>query len=270
MLHLAKLRFPEIESLTRSGRALVMLPVGAVEEHGAHLPLGLDVFAAEAYAGEAALHLEQNGYTVILAPSISYGVARQALAFAGTLSLEPATLRALVIDIGRSLSRHGLRRQVILNAHRDLGHMSALEEAAAALGAEGAAQVINVGFVADPTITNECFGQGTQRLSHSARPDREGHGGERETSVALYRFPDLVDQKIMRGLKANFDYDVDAFRHEKKDYWTLSGGAGYFGSPASASAETGCRLVKIRGRNTAQVILKALGSPRENPKRVNS
>jgi creatinine amidohydrolase len=257
MLHLANLNFAEVRNLARSGRSLVILPVGSVEEHGAHLPLGLDTFAAEAYAKAAAPHLEEKGYTVLLAPAISYGIARQAIDFPGTLTVEPDTLRALVVDIGRSLSKHGLTRQVILNGHRDVAHMSALEEGARALVEEGTAQILSVGFTNDPAITAACYGEGIQGVSRSARPDREGHAGEKETSLALYCFPDLVDREVLKQLEPNFDYDVDAFRDETESYWALSAGRGYFGSPGAASAETGSALVTVRGRNIAGVILRS-------------
>src|SRR5918996_3633888 len=126
MFELAKIPFPEVERLAKSGRALTILPVGVVEEHGAHLPLGTDSFAAEAYAASAAPHLEEASYEVVVAPTINYGVARAAIDFPGTLSLEPETLRSMVVDIGRSLAKHGLDRLVILNGHRDRGHMKAL------------------------------------------------------------------------------------------------------------------------------------------------
>ena len=257
MYHLSKLRFPEVESLARSGRSLVILPVGAVEEHGPHLPLGLDTFAAEAYAEAAAPHLEDSGYAVVLAPAISYGVARQAIDFPGTLTLEPATLRALIIDIARSLARAGFKRQVILNGHGEIPHVTALEEAARALAEEGTARIICVGFTSDPAITRACVREGTEGLSRSPRPDREGHAGEWETSLALYCFPNLVDQQALQKVEPNFDYDVDALKTEKKNYRTLTAGRGYFGAPAAANAETGKALLSIRGRNIAQVILKA-------------
>ena len=120
MKRLAEMAFTEVEPLVKNGNAIVILPVGVVEEHGAHLPLGLDSFAAEVYAAAAAPHLEAAGYEVVIAPTINYGVARAAIDFPGTLSLEPETLRAVVVDIGRSLARHGLTRQVVLNGHRDL------------------------------------------------------------------------------------------------------------------------------------------------------
>src|SRR3954452_16255062 len=100
MRHLARMPFPEVKALADSGRAMVILPVGVVEEHGAHLPLGLDSFAAEAYAASAATHLEENGYDVVIAPTVNYGVAHQALDFPGTLTLKPETLKGLIVDIG--------------------------------------------------------------------------------------------------------------------------------------------------------------------------
>jgi creatinine amidohydrolase/Fe(II)-dependent formamide hydrolase-like protein len=270
MLHLAKLRFTELEDLARSRRALVILPVGAVEEHGAHLPLALDTLAAEAYAEAAAPALEEKGFAVIVAPPLSYGVARQALDFPGTLTLEPETLEATVVDIGRSLARHGLRRLAILNGHRDLRHMEALEQGARKLVAEGTARALCAGFTTDPRVTAACYREGVAELSQSRRPDREGHGGEWETSLALFRFPDLVDTEIIPRLEPNFDYDAAAFRDESKDYRQLTGGKGYFGSPASASAETGRKLVEIRGRNIARVILNVFGPLRVEYRRATA
>lgn len=259
MLYLANITFPEVEGLAQRGRSLVILPVGVVEEHGAHLPLGLDSFAAEVYAEATAPHLEETGYEVVVAPTVSYGVAQAAINFPGTLSLEPETLRSLVIDIGRSLAKHGLKRLVFLNGHRDLAHMKTLDEARDVLVKGKAAQVLCVGFAADPAITAACYREGVRELSRSARPDREGHGGEWETSLALNSFPELVKQKVLGTLKPNFDYDVEAFRNQTKDYETLTDGRGYFGSPQSGRAETGGKLVIIRGRNIAKVILDAWG-----------
>jgi creatinine amidohydrolase len=260
MFELAKIPFPEVERLARSGRTLVILPVGVVEEHGAHLPLGMDSFAAEAYAASAAPHLEEGGYEVVVAPTINYGVARTAIDFPGTLSLEPDTLRSMVVDIGRSLARHGLKKLVILNGHRDMYHMKALDEARTILVEEKTGEVLCVGFVSDPEMTAACYRDGVKQFYKSPQPDREGHGGESETSVALHAFPDLVNQQIIKDLEPNFDYDVDAFRNETKDYWSISGGRGYFGWPQAATAETGKQLIAVRGKNIAKLILSAWGS----------
>jgi len=265
MIELAKITFPEVKRLSDGKHALTILPVGVVEEHGAHLPLGMDSFAAEVYAASAAPHLEEAGYEIVVAPTINYGVARAAIDFPGTLSLEPETLRSMVVEIGRSLARHGLNRLVILNGHRDLHHMKALDEARAILVSEKAAQVLVVGFASDPEMTAACYREGARQFYKSPRPDREGHGGESETSVALHSFPELVKREIISELTPNFDYDVEAFRNETKDYGSISGGRGYFGWPQAATAETGKQLVAVRGRNIANVILKAWGAPKAKP-----
>lgn len=262
MFELGKISFPEVERLAQSGKALVILPVGVVEEHGAHLPLGMDSFAAEAYAASTGPYLEEAGYEVVVAPTINYGVARAAIDFPGTLSLEPETLRSLVVEIGRSLARHKLKRLVILNGHRDKYHMKALDEAKNVLLQENGAQALLLGFAHDDDVTEACYRAGIKQFYKSPRPDREGHGGESETSLALYAFPETVKQEIIPQLAPNFDYDVDAFRNETKDYWSISGGRGYFGWPQAATAETGKQLVDVRGRNIANVILKAWGTPK--------
>ena len=261
MLELAKIPFPEVARLAESGKALVILPVGVVEEHGAHLPLGMDSFAAEAYAVSAAPHLEEAGYEIAVVPTINYGVARAAIDFPGTLSLEPETLRSMVVEIGRSLARHGLSRLVILNGHRDKYHMKALEDAKNTLAEEKGSQVLCVGFAHEDEITAACYRDGVKQFYKSPQPDREGHGGESETSVALHSFPEMVNRDIIKTLDANFDYDVEAFRNETKDYWSISSGRGYFGWPQAASAETGKQLVTVRGRNIANVILREWGFP---------
>jgi creatinine amidohydrolase len=260
MLLLSKIPFTEVVQLATSGKALVILPVGVVEEHGAHLPLGMDSFAAEAYAASAAAHLEDAGYEVVVAPTINYGVARAASDFPGTLSLEPETLRSMVVEIGRSLVRHGLNRLVILNGHRDNYHMKALDDAKEILLAEKI-RVLLVGFAHDDDVTAACYREGVKQFYKSPQPDREGHGGESETAVALYAFPETVREELIPQLEPNFDYDVEAFRSETKDYWSLSGGRGYFGWPQAATAETGKQLIAVRGKNIANVILKAWGTP---------
>jgi len=261
MFELAKIPFTEVARLAQSGKALVILPVGVVEEHGAHLPLGVDSFAAEVYSAATAPYLEEAGYEVVVAPTINYGVARAAIDFPGTLSLEPETLRSMVVEIGRSLSRHGLGRLVILNGHRDKEHMKALDDAKEILLTEKA-QVLLVGFVHDDAVTAACYRDGVKQFYKSPRPDREGHGGESETSLALHAFPETVRQEVIPQLDPNFDYDVEAFRNETKDYWSISGGRGYFGWPQAATAETGKQLVTVRGRNIANVILREWGSPK--------
>jgi creatinine amidohydrolase len=197
-----------------------------------------------------------------VAPTINYGVARAAIDFPGTISLEPETLRSMVVEIGCSLLRHRLKRLAILNGHRDKHHMKALDDAKNTLIRDHGAQALLLGFAHDDQVTEVCYRAGIKAFYKSPRPDREGHGGESETALALYAFPKTVRREVIPQLDPNFEYDVDAFRGETQDYYSLSDGRGYFGWPQAGTAETGKKLVETRGRNIAQFILQAWGAPR--------
>ncbi|MGH7295651.1 MAG: creatininase family protein, partial [Polyangiaceae bacterium] len=106
MVELATSTFEEVRALT-AARVVAILPVGAVEAHGPHLPLATDVVIAEAMARAAAGALAARGLAPLLLPAIAYTTAEFAAAFDGTISIRPATLRALVADIALSLARRG-------------------------------------------------------------------------------------------------------------------------------------------------------------------
>jgi creatinine amidohydrolase len=109
--HLQRLTQPQAARLLRASGTAV-LAAGSVEQHGAHLPLGTDAFAALTVAERVAARLDTA--VVPLGPA---GVAPYHLPWAGTLSLEPSTLIALVVDVCASLPRAGVRRVVVVNWH---------------------------------------------------------------------------------------------------------------------------------------------------------
>lgn len=111
MVQLAELSWEEIhEYLTHDDR--IILPLGSTEEHGRHLGLGTDAIEAEAIARGVG---ELTG--VVVAPVLNYGMALSQMGFAGTVSLRPTTLIAVLEDIFRSLYRHGFRRVLVVNGH---------------------------------------------------------------------------------------------------------------------------------------------------------
>jgi creatinine amidohydrolase len=108
---LADMSWEEVaDYLERDDR--VILPLGAVEEHGRHLGLGTDFIEAEAIAVGAG---EASG--VVVAPTLNYGQSLSQMGFAGTLSLQPATLTAVLDDLFTALFRHGFRRILVVNGH---------------------------------------------------------------------------------------------------------------------------------------------------------
>lgn len=98
------------EYLTRDDR--VILPIGATEQHGRHLGLGTDYMIAEDIARRVG---QQSG--VLVAPTLCYGMSHAHMEFAGTVSLSPVTLTAVLQDIMGSLHKHGFRRILVVNGH---------------------------------------------------------------------------------------------------------------------------------------------------------
>src|SRR5512134_2496561 len=113
--------------------AVAVLPVGAIEAHGPHLPLETDVIIAQAMARAGAARMAARGVSVVVLPSLTYTAAAFAQGFAGTISLRPETVTAILVDIAGSLARHGCEVLAIANAHLDPTHLGSLDAAAVAI-----------------------------------------------------------------------------------------------------------------------------------------
>lgn len=111
--------YEEVEEAVKNN-AIVLLPVGVVEAHGPHLPLGTDIFAALNQALEIKRHFEAEGGACVVAPPFYFG-GTQAMTrqFAGTFTSTTENITAAVNDILTSLDRFGFEKTVFLNAHGD-------------------------------------------------------------------------------------------------------------------------------------------------------
>lgn len=170
---------PEIAALDRT-RAIALLPIGAVEQHGPHLGTGTDADLAGAVVARA-LDLIDPDLTVLALPAQPYGKSTEHEAVAGTLSLSAATLLALLDDIGASLVRAGIGKLMILNAHG--GNRAVLEIACRDLRARHG------------LVTAHCLWDGlvdAAAIVGPAEAARGLHGGDLETSAMLAAFPDRV------------------------------------------------------------------------------
>jgi creatinine amidohydrolase len=268
MIRLAERTYLEAGRLARDERAVVILPLGAVEQHGPHLPLLVDWLGAEELARHVAPHLERAGYRVILAPALPYGASPLALTWPGTISLSRATLRRVIVDVVRSLARHGFRRFVLANYQADPGQLRAMAEAKRALrhgrGTGGRRLMIQfAGFSPEAASQGVMLDPRILRLARSPRPAFEWHSGELETALVLARRPDLVRRSLARRLPPVWvDFRGALRRGAKRFEEIVPGGLGYFGWPAAGRAATAERALRLRGRLMAREIIRAFGDGR--------
>jgi creatinine amidohydrolase len=245
---LPSLTWPEIRDLA-SARAVAVLPVGAIEAHGPHLPLATDVVIAEAMAREGAARLSARGFDVLVLPALPFAAAPFAAGFAGTVDVDGAAIETVVVGVARSLARHGIRVTAIANAHLDPTNVAALRRAQGRTSESGGVLVF-----ADVTRRHSA-----ERLTEEFRSGA-CHAGRYEGSVVLAERPDWVRTDLMRGLAPNAMSLVDAFRNGRRTFEEAGGADAYFGSPAEATAEEGRRIVQLLGEILADAVVEAMGS----------
>lgn len=246
---LAQLTWEEVRDLDR-GRTLVVLPVGAIEAHGPHLPLDSDVVIATAMARAGAKRLAARGHVVLILPALVYTAARFGADFNGTLSISGVTVTAVIVDLARSLSDQAFRLLAIANAHLDPEHLAALNEAVK-LG-----RVDRLVPIIFPDLTRKPWGS---RLGDEFKSGA-CHAGQFESSIVLSEQPDRVRNDVRRSLKPNPRSLSDAIKAGKRTFAEAGGERAYFGDPAAASAEEGRRTIDILGGILEEAVLAEIGN----------
>jgi creatinine amidohydrolase len=166
---------------------VVILPVGAVEEHGKHLPLCTDSMQAEYVAVEVA---KRTGCLVL--PPLRYGICNAGRNFPGTLTIEFDSLYRIVRDILRELTRNDFTRIIVLSGHAGSSHMIALKLAAQSMVQQsqepGSNKKVRIMVLSDFYFADEL----KEKLSFS---HSDGHAGAIETSRMMDINPELIKGK---------------------------------------------------------------------------
>ena len=161
---------------------MALWPVGAVEPHGPHAPLGTDTLISEGICERAAARLEDPPAVVL--PPLPFGVTRYGAAFAGAVGIGEATLRAVVLDVAAAVAEQGFRRLVIVNNHFEPEQVATLRAAAEEAGA---------------LYLDLVRRRNAERLGEEFRSG-SCHAGRYETSLVLADAPALVDADAMAKL----------------------------------------------------------------------
>ena len=237
------LTWPESGDAARAVDA-VIIPVGAVEQHGPHLPLNVDTTICEAVAlGVSAL----TGVPVI--PPLSYGVSASHGDFPGTVALRPETLIAVVEDVIDSLHASGIRQFVLLNGH--IWNNGSLDVSAEKLRVRHRdSRVRALGYVTmypGPEVDGHVqYGRGLM------------HANFFETSVMLHLAPELV-----RMDRVTSHTDVDSFWDYRMDQVSETGVWGR--DVKEANAEHGRAEFDRCVLTTARAVAAAVAEPWPDP-----
>ena len=138
---LASLTWPAVRDLPAE-QTVAVLPTGAIEAHGPHLPLGTDIVIAEAMARAGAERLAGRGLHVLVLPALPVAPSPFASEFPGTLHTPADATTLIVVAIVRSLRVHGIHLTAIANAHHDPAHVQALRAAVDEVAASGGGTLV--------------------------------------------------------------------------------------------------------------------------------
>jgi creatinine amidohydrolase len=198
---LEKMTFGEVESALSGGRHHVIVPCGAVEQHGRHLPLDVDAVHADRLAQEVA---ERLG-TALVAPTIRVGVSPHHMAFPGTISLRPETFEAVYSDYCRSLAAHGFRTILCFSAHGgNFAPLAEMEQRLDDLVGPDCRVLVFSDLLGLVQVWRSAVEDG------GGRPDDVGgHADVAESSVYAHLRPgDVRTDRLARGYSGPVDDDV--------------------------------------------------------------
>jgi len=244
--NLGDLTWPEAGEVF-SREPVAILPIGATEPHGPHLPLDTDVVIACEMARRAALKLRTRGMPAFVLPPLAYGTTEFAAGFPGAVSLTRETTTGIVRDIGVSLARQGVRRFAIADSHLEPEHLAALHDAVGQIEREVGTR---------PVFLDLTQAKWARTLTDEYRRG-ECHAGAYETSLMMAVEPESVREKERVDLPAVHIDLATKIREGAKTFREAGAEAAYFGDPASATPADGHETYEILSDMLVAAVLEA-------------
>lgn len=223
-----------------------VLPIGSCEVHAMHLPYGTDAFQAGMIARRAADLAADRGAPVLVLPTLPFGCDQNLLAFPYTLSLNPGTICRVLDDLVGSLTKHGVRKLLLLNGHG--GNTGALDAAMRELYDKHRAFLARLDFWL-------VAGDVMESIRETSVLD---HADEIETSIALALFPQFVNQAAAEATATNPSRLPHLQKHGGKFIrpWHLFTRNGGVGDPTKATREKGEKIVRATVERIADILVE--------------
>jgi creatinine amidohydrolase len=241
-----------------AGATVAVLPLGATEQHGPHLPLGVDTVLADGIVA-ASLPLLPATLPVLFLPTQQIGLSPEHARFAGTLTLSAETLIRVWNEIGAGVARAGVKKLVLFNAHG--GHVGAMDIVARELRAAHGLIVYSVSWFNLPL--------GDAGAQFSAQEHRFGvHAGEVETSMMLALTPQLVRMGEAKDFRSTSeqraaDYAILGNGKSAKLGWAMEdyNAQGAAGNAAAATAAKGQAVIDAAAQQLALLLAEVSRLP---------
>lgn len=253
---LHELTWPDVEAYLKSDD-LILVPIGATEQHGRHTPLLVDTAWASDVSQAVA---EQEG--VLVAPPTHFGWSAHHMAYPGGITLRAETLTQVAVDIGESLISHGFRKIIFVNGNR-VANLPPLQIAMAKLRFSTGAYVaiIDTHLIARKEV---CEAVGNAR-------DGSNHAGDVETSFMMHAHGELVKEDEIVDMEDRpladfastfpmdppFDRNIAFVQATAEEHFENTRGQGFYSSPARASAEKGRKILDVTVARAAQFVRQA-------------
>jgi creatinine amidohydrolase len=193
--------------------AIVLLPIGIVEAHGPHLDLSADFYISTLGCRFLRQALQDKGIEALIAPPLYWGISPDIAKYAGTFSVRPETMGALLADVLNSLKSWGFRSVFIYNAHGDRCHVETIKNA---IAIANEALDFRAYFLADMDI--EVENNSVFPPSRESRYQPDYHAGAIETAQMAAFFPEKVRRDIAKALKPQNTFDPLAYCGDPASY----------------------------------------------------
>ena len=229
---------------------VAVLPIGACESHGMHLPFGIDTLQASHVARLAAERAADKGARVLVLPAIPFGCDQNLLEFPYTVSLQPSTIVNVFDDLIGSMVHHGLKKFLLLNGHG--GNSGTLDVVLRELYNKYDVFVARLDWW---TVAADI-------AAEVQETDEVEHAGEIETSISLALCPDLVRMEAAERTATNPTRLKLLQKHGGKFSrpWHLFTRNSGVGDPTKATREKGIKIVNVAVQRIADILAELSGT----------
>ncbi len=261
--------WPQVEKAAQEG-AIILFPIGVIEEHGPHMGLGVDTYLAYVRCKLIRRELESRGLKTLIAPPFYWGINHNTGSFPGSFTVRKETMKAVLYDTLACFRRWGFSYVFLVNNHGDGEHNLTILEAVKEARVDTGIRAYFLLSEFDAKVRFKLTGKEhhilIQPSSTNEPPPKylDIHAGGRETGVMLYYFPDQVNKELAKTLKPTnlILPDLIAWDQGWEDARKITP-LGYFGDPASFDPEMGRQRTETSVTGMANLIETFLRGKKE-------